>query len=162
MKMKHFAMLAALMLPTTALADSDGMPMHDDGMSGMQHEMQGGMGDGMPMQGMSDKVFLEKKEIDGYTVSFHVMAASEAMQHGGSSNFMVKIEKQGAVQVPVAVNSKVIAPDGKAESKMMMKMGDWYMAGYDLEQKGQYQLMVLFKTGDGHKHFGGVYYPGKP
>ena len=44
-------------------------------------------------------------------------------------------------------------------NQMMMKMGDWYMAGYDLGHNGQHQLMALFKTADGVKHFGGVYYP---
>lgn len=41
---------------------------------------------------------------------------------------------------------------------MLMKMGDWHMAGYDLNAPGKYQLMVLFKTSDGQKHFGGVHY----
>ena len=160
MKMKPFAMLAALLLPLTALAadgDMHGSMSHD--MSGMQGGMQESMDGGMPMQEMSPQMFMKKVEVDGYTVSFHVMPASEGMQHGGSSNFMVKIEKDGAVLAPVAVNSKVIAPDGKAVSQMMMKMGDWYMAGYDLDQPGRYQLMVLFKTADGARHFGGVYYP---
>ena len=43
---------------------------------------------------------------------------------------------------------------------MMMKMGDWYMAGYNLGHAGNHQVMVLFKTSDGKKHFGGVLYNG--
>jgi len=156
MKMKSFAILAALLLPMAVQADDHGMQGHD--MSGMQH---GNKDDGMPMQGMSQKMFMQQKQIDGYTVSFHVMPASEGMQHGGSHNFMVKIEKGDKVAEVLAANSKVIAPDGKEASKMMMKMGDWYMAGYDLDAAGRYQLMVLFKTPDGAKHFGGVYYPDK-
>jgi len=156
MKMKSFAMLAALLLPMAAQAGDHGMQGHD--MSGMQH---GSMGDGLPMPGASEKMFMQKKQIDGYTVSFHVMRASEGMQHGGSHNFMVKIEKGDKVTEVLAANSKVIDPDGGAESKMMMKMGDWYMAGYDLDATGRYQLMVLFKTPDGAKHFGGVYFPEK-
>jgi len=54
----------------------------------------------------------------------------------------------------------VVHPNGKAESKMMMKMGDWYMAGYDLGHAGRHQVMVLFKTADGKKHFGGTFYDG--
>ena len=39
-----------------------------------------------------------------------------------------------------------------------MKMGDWLMAGYGLGHKGKHQMMVLFKTKDGKKYKGGVYY----
>jgi len=106
--------------------------------------------------------FLETKEIDGYTVRFHVMAAKAGMRHGGSHNFMVKIERGGKVITDAMVNSKVIHPNGASESKMMMRMGDWYMAGYDLGHQGRHQLMILFKTADGNKHFGGVHYPDAP
>ena len=103
--------------------------------------------------------FMVKKEIDGFTVSFHAMKVAEGMQHGGSHNLMIKVEKNGQSLTDLVVNSKVMHPNGKSESKMLMKMGDWYMAGYDLEHDGEHQLMVLFKTADGKKHFGGVYYP---
>ena len=122
--------------------------------------------DGMPMemQMQQDKshsdaaMFLKKMEVDGYTVSFHVMKANDNMHHGGSHDFMIKIEKDGKVEQNVLINSKVIDPNGKAESKKLMKMGDWYMAGYDLGENGKYQLMILFKTADGKKHKAGVYY----
>lgn len=104
-------------------------------------------------------MFLVKKEIDGYTVSFHAMPAKKGMQHGGTHNFMVKIEQDGKAVDVAAINSKVTHPNGQSESKMMMKMGDWYMAAYDLGHEGQHQLMVLFKMEDGQKHFGGVAYP---
>jgi len=106
-------------------------------------------------------MFLVKKTIDTFDVSFHVMAASKDMQHGGSHNFMVKVEKEGKALHDVIINSKVIDPKGKAASKPLMRMGDWYMAGYDLKTKGQYQLLILFKAADGSKHKGGVYYPAK-
>jgi hypothetical protein len=155
MKIQHLAMAAALLLPITAFAAEGGIQgtMSGHTMSGMERSM--------PMDGMSPKMFLQKKEIDGYTVSFHVMPASEGMQHGGAHNFMVKVEQGNTTMTDIAVNSKVIAPNGKAVSKMMMQMGDWFMAGYDLKQQGRYQLMVLFKTADGQKHFGGAYYPAK-
>jgi hypothetical protein len=104
-------------------------------------------------------MFLIKKEIDGFTVSFHVMGARKAIKHGGTHNFMVKVEKDGKTLTDLTTNSKVTHPNGKSESKMLKKMGDWYMAGYDLGHEGQHQLMVLFKTADGTKHFGGIYYP---
>lgn len=110
-------------------------------------------------QGMAqNKMFLEKKDIDGYTVSFHVMAAEEGMNHGGSHNLMIKVDKDGATVKGVQINSKVVYPDGTEESKSLMKMGDWQMAGYDLKASGKHQLMVLFKTADGKKHFGGLHY----
>jgi len=104
-------------------------------------------------------MFLVKQTIDGYTVNFHVMEAQEGMRHGGSHNFMIKVEKDGKALEDVVINSKVIFPDGKDQSKSLMRMGEWYMNGYDLGQKGQHQLMILFKTADGAKHKGGVYYP---
>lgn len=50
--------------------------------------------------------------------------------------------------------------NGQSEVKQAMKMGGWYMAGYDLGHAGEHQVMVLFKTADGAKHKGGIYYPG--
>jgi hypothetical protein len=103
--------------------------------------------------------FLVKKEIDGFSVSFHIMKAPEGEQHGGTHHFMVKVEKDGKALTNLVANSRSTHPNGKSESKMLMKMGDWYMAAYDLDHEGQHQLMVLFKTSDGAKHFGVVYYP---
>lgn len=106
-----------------------------------------------------EQMFLVKKEVDGFTVSFHVMQARPGKEMGGTHDLMIKVEKDGAVVTDLTANSKVTHPNGKSESKMMMKMGDWYMAGYDLGHTGTHQLMVLFKTADGAKHFIGVYYP---
>lgn len=106
----------------------------------------------------ANKMFLEKREINGYTVSFHVMEAAEGMQQGGSHNLMFKVEDESTLLNDVMINSKVVFPDGSEKSKAPMKMGDWYSAGYDLGSKGEHQLMVLFKTADGKKHFGGVKY----
>jgi hypothetical protein len=103
--------------------------------------------------------FLIMKAVDGFNITFHVMNAREVMRHGRSHNFMVKVEKDGKALTDLVVNSKVIHPNGKSESKMLKKVSDWYMAGYDLGHEGQHQLMVLFKTVSGAKHFGGVYYP---
>ena len=108
----------------------------------------------------SSKMFLKKQEIDGYTVSFHVMEATDNMRHGGTHNFMIKVEKDGKVLKDVLINSKVIHPNGHSETKGLMRMGDWYMNGYDLGHDGDHQLMILFKTADGVKHKGGVFYSG--
>jgi hypothetical protein len=108
---------------------------------------------------MKKGAFLVRKEIDGFSVSFHIMKAPEGVQHGGTHHLMVKVEKDGKVLTDLVANSKATHPNGKSESKMLMRMGDWYMAGYDLSHEGRHQLMVLFKTADGAKHFGGVFYP---
>ncbi len=106
----------------------------------------------------SNQMFLVKKEVDGYTVSFHVMPAKDGMRHGGSHNLMVKIEQGNKTLSDVVINSKVFHPNDLSESKMLMKMGDWYMAGYDLGHDGKHGIMILFKTADGKKHKASVYY----
>jgi hypothetical protein len=110
------------------------------------------------MKKMPGKILL-KKNIDGYTVHFYVMKAEPGMEMGGSHDFMIKVEKDGVAIKKLIARSKVIHPDGKSEKKMMMMMGYWYMSGFDLGHEGQHQLMALFKTADGVKHFGGIYYP---
>jgi hypothetical protein len=80
------------------------------------------------------------------------------MGHGGSHNLMVKVEQDGKALTDVLINSKVFHPNNSSESKMLMKMGDWYMAGYDLGHAGKHGVMILFKTADGKKHKASVYY----
>jgi len=161
------AITFAAMLATTGAAwaagDHDHGHGHDDDhgdghhKSEMKHDDHGaGHGDHDSDKG---KMFLVKKEIDGYTVSFHVMKAKPGKEMGGSHDFMIKVEKDGQAVTNLAMNTKVKHPNGSAESKKAMKMGDWMMAGYDLGHKGKHQLMILFKTADGEKHKGGVYYP---
>ncbi len=104
-------------------------------------------------------MFLKKKEIDGYTVTFHIMQAKAGKEMGGTHNFMIKVERDGKVLSNIVMNTKVKHPSGKSETKKTMKMGDWMMAGYDLGHAGKHQMMILFKTADGKKHKGGIYYP---
>jgi hypothetical protein len=136
----------------------------DDHAHGHDSHQQGGSSMGMDHEmntsGMSN-MFLVKKKIDDYDVSFHVMKAQPGKEMGGSHDFMIKVEKDGKTLTNVLMNTKVIFPDGKSASKKTMVMGDWLMAGYDLGNKGKHQLMILFKTADGKKHKGGVYYPAK-
>ena len=104
-------------------------------------------------------MFLVKKEIDGYDVTFHVMKAKPGMEMGGTHDVMIKIESSGKATTNLLMNTKVKFPDGTSQTKKTMVMGEWLMAGYDLGQSGKHQLMILFKTADGKKHKGGVYYP---
>jgi len=132
----------------------DGMKHDNHGMDG--HKEKDGHGkDGHKM----DSMFLKKRQIDGYDVSFHVMKPADGPSMGGSHHFMIKVERDGKPIEGVVMNSKVVYPDGKSESKKTMKMGGWYMAGYDMQDGRKHQLMILFKTPDGKKHKGGVYYP---
>jgi len=174
---KTIMIIAGLMsigMSYNAIAGGDHAHGHDDqnnmeSMQGHEH-MQGeqhmaGMGHNpcsmKPMQAMKKGTFLKKEVIDAYDVSFHIMKAPEGMAHGGTHHLMVKVEQKNEIIELSAVNSKVTHPNGKSESKMMMKMGDWYMAGYDLDHAGEHKVMVLFKTADGQKHFGGIVYPNK-
>ncbi|KAF0191473.1 MAG: hypothetical protein FD165_1807 [Gammaproteobacteria bacterium] len=101
----------------------------------------------------------QQQNIDGYLVTFHVMPAEPGKAMGGSHDVMIKVEQDGNVVGNVQINSKVVHPDDSSETKMMMNMGDWHMAGYDLGHAGQHQVMILFKTADGGRHKGGVLYP---
>ncbi len=122
------------------------------------HDDQGNSSGSHELGHDSGKMFLEKKEIDGYQVSFHVMKAKPGKEMGGSHDFMIKVEKDGKALTNIVMNTKVIHPNGQSETKKTMKMGDWLMAGYDLGHSGKHQLMILFKTADGAKHKAGVYY----
>lgn len=139
----------------SALADDKMHEMqghHEHRQMDMHHDashMNSGMKDG----------FIATKNVDGYQVTFHVMKAPEGANKGGTHHLMIKVEKSGTPVLDLIANSKASHPNGQSETKMMMKMGDWYMASYDLGHKGRHQLMVLFKTSDGKKHFVGIEYP---
>lgn len=151
------AIMSMLAMAAIQPAWAGGNHAHMEHGDGHAHSPQGS--EHQHSAGKMGGMFLVKKEIDGYPVTFHVMKAPRAQTQGGSHHFMIKVEKDGKPLDDLVVNSKVIHPNGKSESKLMMRMGDWYMAAYDLEHEGRHQLMVLFKTLDGNKHFGGVYYP---
>ncbi len=127
---------------------------HDHGAT-MQHTMPMGSA-----AASANTTFLEQKQIDGYNVTIQVMKAQPGREMGGTHDFMIKVEQDSKTLLDVAINTKVVHPDGKAEIKAAMKMGDWYMSGYDLGHAGKHQLMVQFKTADGVKHQGGVYFSG--
>lgn len=88
------------------------------------------------------------------------MKAKPGKAMGGNHDLMIKVEQAGKALTNIAINTKVVHPNGNPETKAAMVMGEWYMAGYDLGHEGKHQLMILFKTVDGKKHMGGVYYPG--
>jgi len=147
----------AMTLSPAAFAGGEQGHQHSDGMHG-----HGQMQEMATMEMDHAGMFLETKIIDGYQTTFHVMKAPEGLQkHVGTHHLMFKAEKDGKVLNDLTVNSKITHPDGHSNSSMMMKMGDWYMAGYNLSHPGDHKLMVLFKTADGSKHFGGIIYNNK-
>lgn len=121
--------------------------------AGDDHAMDGS---DMPDRGM----FEQQVDIDGYRVTFRIMPAQTGKEMGGSHDVMVKIEKDNQAVSDAQINSKVIHPDDRSETRMMMTMGGWYMAGYDLGHAGRHQVLILFKTAKGDKHRGGIYYSG--
>ena len=162
--MKNHVFIIALiaffpLMSVTLASDDHGHDNKQESSMMMNHDDHGSSGNqSTGMAHTNDAMFLVKKDIDGYDVSFHVMKAKPGKEMGGSHDFMIKVEKDGKVLTNIIMNTKVINPDGTSESKGVMKMGDWFMAGYDLGHKGKHQLMILFKTKDGKKHKGGVYY----
>jgi len=154
------AVVSSVVFAVSAQASGNHEGGHNDGHSDSHHESGMGHSDGHDA-GMGHKeggMFLREKMVDGYKVSFHIMKAKKGEEMGGSHNFMIKIEKDGKALNNVTINTKVVHPNGKAESKRVMKMGDWYMAGYDMGHEGKHQVMMLFKTADGKKHKAGIYY----
>jgi hypothetical protein len=150
------AMVSTFIFATSVQASGD----HDSGHGDDHHDSAAGHND-QHEKGMGHKkegMFLKEVTIDGYKVSFHIMKAKSGEEMGGSHNFMIKVEKDSKALTDVTINTKVVHPNGKGESKRVMKMGDWYMAGYDLGHEGKHQVMILFKTADGKKHKGGIYY----
>ncbi len=147
------------LLAVTPIVFAAGEHDHGDHSDHGDHKMQSSNMDHKDHDSKRGGMFLKKKEIDGYTVTFHVMQAKPGKEMGGTHDFMIKVEKDGKVLSNIVMNTKVKHPSGTSETKKAMKMGDWLMVGYDLGHKGKHQLMILFKTADGKKHKGGIYYP---
>ncbi len=160
MKTAGIVMVGMVSLAASAWAGDEVRHTHGQHMHGPMHGADAHEMMKMDHDAMMKGAWMKTKDVDGYRVTFHIMEAMEGMAHGGSHNLMVKVEKDGVVVRDLLVNSKVIHPNEKSESKMLMKMGDWFMAGYDLDHSGDHQVMVLFKSADGSKHFTGVHYPG--
>jgi len=98
---------------------------------------------------------------DGYELIFHIMPAPEGT--GYSHRFyhlMVSVIKDGKTLRNITLYSAVKHPDGHiVKQTAMMRMGDWYMARYDLShEQGRHWLTVSFVVGGKH-YESGVYYP---
>ncbi len=153
-----FFMLAMLVPPVVA---NDGMHGVLPSDNNSPCAMKGKVRSSGDMIAMQKGEFIKKTEVDGYAITFRIVKTKAGMTLGGTHHLMIKVEKNGVVITDLAANSKASHPNAQSESKMMMKMGDWYMAAYDLGHQGPHELTVLFKTSDGVKHFTRVKLPAK-
>jgi len=132
-----------------------------------QHS-HGGMSTGTSMKMDTKEVLVE-----GVKVTFQIMANDEHkkmlkdmkmkddIEPGTTHNVTVTL-KDDKTQKGIAnaqINMKVIDPKGKDQVKALkyeeaMKSYDAY---FNLPDKGKYQVMILFKTGD-QKRTAGIYY----
>ena len=109
--------------------------------------------------------FITRKGIEGnYTVTFHIMRAPAGMRHSKDHyHLMVSIDRNGKALTDIDVLSEVRHPDGSAEKKLMLRMGDWFLARYNLDHElGRHWIVVTFTTVDGKTHSSGTYYPERP
>jgi hypothetical protein len=128
----------------------------------------GGMSKGEGMKMETKDVIVE-----GIKVSFMVMLnenhkkmladmkMKEDIEPGSTHNITVvlKEEKTQKEITDAQINMKVVDPKGKDQIKTLkyeeaMKSYDAY---FNLPEKGKYQVMILFKTGD-QKRTAGIYY----
>jgi len=133
-----------------------------------QHTHGHGATKGEPMKMDTKEVLVE-----GVKVTFQIMANEEHkkmlkdmnmredIESGTTHNITVtlKDEKTQKEITNAQVNMKVVDPHGKDQVKALkfeeaMKSYDAY---FNLPDKGKYQVMILFKTGD-QKRTAGIYY----
>ena len=123
-----------------------------------QHGGHGGMGGG------AMKMDTKEVLVEGVKVTFQFMAndehqkmlkdmkMKENVDPGTTHNITVllKDEKSQKEITDAAVSMKVVSPNGKDQMKSLkyedaMKSYDGY---FDMKDKGKYQVMILFKSGD--------------
>jgi len=111
--------------------------------------------------------------VEGVKVTFQIMANDEHLkmlrdmkmkediESGTTHNVTVLLKDQKTQKeiTDAQVNMKVVDPKGKDQIKAlkydeMMKSYDGY---FSFPEKGKYQVMILFKTGD-QKRTAGIYY----
>ena len=132
-----------------------------------QHGAHGGMSGG------SMKMDTREVLVEGVKVTFQFMAndehkkmlkdmkMKEDIDPGTTHNITVTLkDEKGQKDIADAqVNMKVVDPKGKDQIKTLKYEKDMksYDAYFNLGEKGKYQVMILFKSGD-KKSTAGVYY----
>jgi hypothetical protein len=128
---------------------------------------------GHGMGGGSMKMETKEVLVEGVKVVFQIMVndehkkmlkdmkMKEEVEAGTTHNITVtlKDEKSQKEITDAQINMKVIDPKGKDQVKMLKYEGDMksYDAYFNLPEKGKYQVMILFKTGD-QKKTAGIHY----
>jgi len=125
------------------------------------------------MKGEGMKMETKDVLVEGVKVSFVVMSneshkkmlkdmkMKEDIEPGTTHNITVTL-KDGKTQKEITdaqITMKVVHPKGKDQIKSMKFEGEMksYDAYFNLPEKGKYQVMILFKTGD-QKRTAGIYY----
>ena len=125
----------------------------------MQHSQGMNMSEGMKMHSL---------DVDGYKLNFHIMDRksfrsymdnmghkSHKMREGMSHYIMVDIsDKDGTKIKRSKVRLKIITPGSKETEKVAFPMMGSFGSEFDMTEKGEYQIMTLFKIKD-KKHKGG-------
>ena len=127
------------------------------------HQMQDSKG-----MNMSEDMEMHSIEVDGYALSFHIMNGKafrdymdnmghtgHKMREGMSHYIMVDIsDKDGKKIKRAKVKLKIIAPGKKETEKLAFPMMGSFGSEFVMNEKGEYQIMTLFKVKD-EKHKGG-------
>ena len=136
--------------------------------SSAQHTHGGG-----GMGGGAMKMDTKEVLVEGIKVTFQFMSndehqkmlkdmkMKEDIESGTTHNITVSLkdEKTQKEITDAQVNMKVVDPKGKDQMKTLKYEKDMksYDAYFNMPDKGKYQVMVLFKTGD-QKKTAGIYY----
>ena len=137
-------------------------------LSSAQHQ-HGGMSMGATMK-MDKRTVI----VEGVKVTFEFMAnedhramlksmkMKEDIEPGTTHNITVTLNDETTQKVitDAQVNMKVIDPKGKDQVKTMTydDMMNNFSAYFNLPEKGEYQVIILFKRGDKKPAHAGVYY----
>lgn len=151
------------------LAIAMGIIINSPAMAEMKHD-HGSMA---KMEGMKHQMDTLEAKADGFDLSLDIMTHKDyqkmmkAMKmdfmkpaSGTTHHIALSIRKDNKKIDDAAVNMKVVSPDGKEETQMLTYNPDMmfqYVGHFNMQKKGKYQVMILFKTGE-EKHQGGVYY----
>lgn len=117
---------------------------------------------------MSEKMKMHSIDVDDYKLNFHIMDRkafraymdnmghkTHKMREGMSHYVMVDIsDKDGNKIKRSKVKLKIITPGSKENEKIAFPMMGSFGSEFDMTEKGNYQIMTLFKIKD-EKHKGG-------
>lgn len=123
--------------------------------------------------GAGSKMETREVLVEGTKVIFHIMANAEHkkmlkdmkmkddIEPGTTHNITVTLKdwKTGKEIADAEIQMKVVDPKGKDQIKALKYEGEMksYDAYFNLKDKGRYQVLILFKSGE-KKGTAGIYY----